>query len=193
MKNKRFRNVMLLVTAVLMLIACFGCGENKEGKSSGKKNQVVHPGETVQYGDLEISFDELLHYYKRVYQSGDPTDDYQILLYPVLTINNNGQKRQLSFSQFTAYCDGTEIKTEYGKDSYDLTLETERSGQLIFGADVFPCYKKTNSMPETLDFDFSLPEYADQWGKLTFRVDLGSVDFSNDSDPDRIWNIAYAP
>ncbi len=190
------KRVCCLLLAALLLLAIFGCKSDKQKDSNTqadngpKKDQVVHVGETVQYGDLTFTFDK-------------QADTYDIERYPrnwehytsihlICEYHGNGEVF-ISGNKFKIYIDGNqsegsdrvyrtfsrdwesskfdpnEYREAFGfdyKSAYNgITLTNGRSADLW----IMSCGEAD---AKTVEFDYVNSAYSDEWGKVTFAVDL---------------------
>ncbi|MBQ6235410.1 MAG: hypothetical protein IJK54_05790 [Clostridia bacterium] len=187
MKN-RLKRIICLVLAVLMLLAFGACSgkkdENKnENKENGNtieepatpKNQVVHVGETVQYGDLTFTFEK-----QGIDFISTGSDYYYVSSCDTcihISCANNGQNNvEVSPWNFSIYADGNTVENDpyysgyylrhqVGVDSWNksVTVAPGRTGDLWVIA---------NAPFETnmIEFDYVNPDYSNRWGKITFVI-----------------------
>ncbi len=191
-----------------MLLAFGACSgkkdENKnENKENGNtieepatpKNQVVHVGETVQYGDLTFTFEKTGDTYQLEGFSDNYPFNYSryICIHIVCAYNGTGEV-YLSEESFKTYINGNQADgssrsrellrrtNEYGpyydmyeeqtgynyKNGWDgITLTSGRSSDLWLLARI-----DTDDVEAIVEFDYVNSAYSDEWGKVTFAVDL---------------------
>ncbi len=181
----------ILPTAFLctvLLLSFAACGGKNRG-SKAKKDQVVHVGETVQYGDLEFTFDKQGDSYEI-----EPFTSLRkrwICIHLVCKYNGSAEVT-IDEEDFKIYADGdtayrgwpSEMKSydlwlagetrsynDMYKDAFGIregyggTMTSGRSSDLWLIAEV---EGKTNKV----EFDYVNAEYSDRWSKITFIVDL---------------------
>jgi len=146
MKNG-MRRMICVVLAVMMLPFFVACGE--------KKDQVVHVGETVQYGDFEFTF---LQQEIEVYEG-------KLIVRLNIDCGFKGDGTASIFSHdFHVYADGEGLEMD---DSFSdrVHVSNGRTSDLSV----------TTTVPidsKTVEFDYSNSYYSKQWGKITFVVDI---------------------
>lgn len=123
-----------------------------------KRDQVVHEGESVWYGDLKLTF---------VGQEKEHKYGYKVSINVMCEYSGNS-KINISPSSFLAFADGEQIEIPYSSDSVSLT--SGRSSDLWIAA-----YSKRGA--RTIEFDYVNSDYAEEWGKVTFIVDLQPSDY----------------
>ena len=197
MKEDGLKRLLCLSLAALMLFAFGACsGKKDENKENGNtieepatpKNQVVHVGETVQYGDLTLTFEHQDLGYQRETLGYTGGEYVPINLYPYVSVHihceyHGNEDIYLNRHSFKGYINGNPVDTLSGDmsiggymyelsedgfedcNNYEFTLTKDRSSGLWIVV-------RVNEDPETVEFDYVNPAYSDEWGKLTFVVDL---------------------
>ncbi len=190
--KKNGKLIAIIIAAVAALLLAGGLilffvlkDKRSDGTSSGgsKKDQVVHEGETAQYGDLTFRFEK---------QGVAYSENWYVAIH-VFCENHGEQQVDLYESSFKPYADGTPCDTvslftdpmdwdynnavekqlaTYGKQPYSLRdnstsieLTSGRSGDLWIVA-------KIPANSKTVEFDYTNGRYSKTWGKLTFAVDV---------------------
>lgn len=160
-----------LVFALVLLLSFVACG-------GGKKDQVVHEGETVKYGDMDLTYKKSVIGY---IESHDNMDDMMDVYLNISCSYHGDDSFIFSQFKFDAYADGKEIREkgvngygnvpsecqEYGYTS-DKEIASIPSGR---SSDIWIA----RSVPfdtKTVEFDYMNDKYSRQWGKVTFVVDI---------------------
>lgn len=169
MKN-RIKRTICLVLALALLLSFVACG-------GGKKDQVVHEGETVKYGDMELTFKKSVIGGTELRSNGNNMD-----VYLNISCSYNGDD-SLKFShfEFDTYADGKEIRDKY----YDgLGVAPSECQEYGYTSDKWfasiPSGKSSDiwivrSVPldtKTVEFYYMNDIYSRQWGKVTFVVNI---------------------
>lgn len=148
------RRMICVVLAVMMLPFFVACGE--------KKDQVVHVGETVKYGDLAFTFIE--------YDA-----DWHAIC--VKCVNNGHNEFVFRVTSFDVYADNESV----GQDMVGSGSVSEKHGdgknyyQTIASGREAKLWILPNNVPQStkiLEFDYSIALYSKKWGKVTFAVDM---------------------
>lgn len=167
MKN-RLKHLLCLSITCMMLLAIVGC------KGAVKKDQVVHVGETVQYGDFEFTF--LQH------EIGHKTivSEEKIIVCINIDCRYNGESNTDIYSSldFHIYADGSEIKynnlidmyaascfENFNIDKQHITVASGRPSDLWVAVGVPLDTKK-------VEFDFTHHLVSSEWGRITYVVDI---------------------
>ncbi len=168
MKNG-LKRLLCLSLAALMLLAFAACGKNSgktSRKSNVKKNQIVHVGETVQYGKLEFTFVDYIRdddsYAICVNCKNNKQDTFY---FDALTFSIYADDKQVGYHSGRSYCISEEHGIK-GTDGYGYDIPSGREGTLWIASNDVP------AGASKVEFDYSLSGYAKEWGKLTFVIDL---------------------
>lgn len=145
MKENGLKRLLCLSMAALLLLAFAACS------SKAKKNQVVHVGETVQYGPLMFTFDD--------YEIKE-REEVQIKLSCETTGSNEYDITRYRFKYFV---DGISVNGGSKEDIYTLI---PGRGPVKISLWVSDC-----DDARRVEIDY-LGDYTREWGKLTFVVDL---------------------
>ena len=196
------KRLVCLILIALMLFASIACNfpqetasgnesasnnESSSGKS-GNKNQVVHIGETVQYGDLEIKFNLQGVDYLCAIASEQGWAKCVPYSYAcinlILSYNGNGEIK-VPRTDFSAYVEGMQVSSENDVSSERKTLKLferlgfheedkeKKAATITMGrsSDLWIVYRVPLGT-ETVEFDYVNSRYADEYGRVTFVVDI---------------------
>lgn len=182
------KRILCLALAALMLLAFAACKKKDEKKEEDpnkpKKDQVVHEGETVQYGNLKFRFEKACIAYSH-YHGLSLNKAVMILLE---CENNSDSSKSIYHFDFKIYADGIQTDSSSNISGYNIEgtgyderyssvkMSSNRSGSLWIAV-VVPIEAKT------VEFDFD-DYYSDQWGKVTFVVDT-----PQDYKPEEDWIV----
>lgn len=170
----KMKRIVCLALAALMLLAFVACG-GKSGKTSGesevKKDQIVHVGETVQYGRLKFKFVD--------YDCGtDYFGDNMIDITLDCEIISGDNVHYVYVHNFVFYEDGKLIGEGAGieKDGYADGRDSEFYDKTIYpgrGPVEMTIRQSYSASASRIEMDYRDSDYTTrEWGKLTFVVDL---------------------
>ncbi len=158
------KRIVCLTLAALLLFAFVACG-GKSGKTSRKskvkKDQIVHVGETVQYGRLKFKFVD----YETRNNTIEITLDCEII---------SGDNEEYVFAHnFVFYEDGKLIGEGAG-------IEKDGMGLHFLCKEIYPdrgpvemtIRQEYSASASRIEIDYRDDDYTREWGKLTFVVDL---------------------
>lgn len=179
MRKNVLKRLLCMLIAALLLFALAGCKSDKrkdektESDDGPKKNQVVHVGETVQYGDMKLTFKSC-----RVYDDHGPAD-----IELKIECENIGSD-ECSFIAMGLECfvnGRSKGSCDYG--SIDVMPGRVKTITAQYNHGRIDQYNK-------IEFDYIDSDYSKQWGKITFVVSEGS-DHNYETVPvppsDMIW------
>ena len=168
----KVKHIICLALAALLLLAFAACGKNggkgePSGESKVKKDQIVHVGETVQYGRLKFKFVD--------YDCGtDYFGDNMIDITLDCEIISGDNEKYVIASNFVFYEDGKLIGKGDGvkKDSMGTVFVWKKICPDV-GPIEMTIRQYYSASASRIEIDYQDSDYTTrEWGKLTFVVDL---------------------
>jgi hypothetical protein len=162
----KVKHIICLALAALLLFAFAACGKNggNSGESKVKKDQIVHVGETVQYGRLKFKFVD--------YETDNRNNEIEITITLDCEKISGDNEEYVFAHNFVFYEDGKLIGEGAGIEKDGMGYYLDKEIYPDRGPVEMSIRQFSSASASRIEIDYRDSDYTREWGKLTFVVDL---------------------